>query len=465
MRRTRIALQIVSSFLVGAAVTVAQRDLVHDEIASLPPAAGRYALLIGVDQYDDGNIPDLTAAANDARALKRTLITHAGFDEDRVVLLASGEPDSNLPKRATILTRLSNIARAAPKDGLLLLSFSGHGIERRGEAFLLPSDAALSDDPRLLGDVSVSLTRVRQILRESGIRQVVVLLDACRNNPGGRAAAPNPLTAAFTNALRFDVRNREVSAFAVLYATSVGERAWESASSGRGYFSMAIEEALSGRAANPRGEVTLGSLVGYLEDHVPRRVALDIGPHGKQVPYHEVGGYKPNDLVLSVASPPSAAVGAPPAPPPSRPADRLRYMRIPPGSFQMGCSPGDSACDPDESPARETRFDHPFEIGQTEVTVAAYRAFAAATRRAMPRTPYFNADWSKPDHPIVNVDWYDANAFCLWTGGRLPTGAEWEYAARAGDGTSRYGLLRNIAWLSTNSRYETNPVALKDPNA
>ena len=152
------------------------------------------------------------------------------------------------------------------------------------------------------------------------------------------------------------------------------------------------------------------------------------------------------------------------------PQDGLNYVWIPAGTYMMGCSPGDSECYGSESPSHSVTISKGFWMGQTEVTVGAYKRFAQATGRTMPSGPSWHPGWTQDNLPMVNVTWDDARSYCIWADGRLPTEAEWEYAARAGTQTKYYfgndaGLLGDYAWYSSNSGYVAHPVGQKKPNA
>ena len=108
----------------------------------------------------------------------------------------------------------------------------------------------------------------------------------------------------------------------------------------------------------------------------------------------------------------------------------LRWVGIEPGLFTMGCDPGDTGCALSESPRHRVKLTRAFRMLATEVTVEQY----TAARLLLPRQPMWN---NEPTQPVVNVSWYEARKFCGRIGGRLPTEAEWEYAARGGIGQAR----------------------------
>jgi tetratricopeptide (TPR) repeat protein len=285
-----------------ASSTVPSSAAQDNQIGAFPVSAKRWALVIGVDKYMDPQISPLKGSDNDARLIANALVRYAGFPQDQVILLSTDQPTERQPTRVNILRRLSNLSTAVPKDGLLLVSFAGHGMERSGQAFLLPSDAQISDQISFLEETAISMNRVKERIKDTGVGQVVVLLDACRNDPGGRADAPNPLSNAYTNAFNFDTRNHEIQAFATVYATGIGQRAYEYTEKKQGYFSWAVVEGLKGGAANDKGEVTLSQLVKYVQDTVPKRLAIDLGSTKQQKPFAVIEGYRADELVVAVTN-------------------------------------------------------------------------------------------------------------------------------------------------------------------
>ena len=268
-----------------------------------PRKAKRFALVIGVDEYQDTQIGKLDGASNDAKSLANALIEYGGFPADQVILFTSDQPPERRPTRGNILRRLSNLQTIVPKDGLLLVSFAGHGIDRDKRAYLLPTDAQVNGDSALLEATAINADVIRNWIHQTGIGQVVIIIDACRNNPSeGRGDASKPLTEAYTRGFNFDVRNQEINAFVTLYATEIGHVAYEYKEKKQGYFTWALVEGLKGGAANEQGEITLAGLIRYLQDAVPKRVQLDLGGDKNQRPFAIVDGYKADDLVISVVA-------------------------------------------------------------------------------------------------------------------------------------------------------------------
>ena len=136
------------------------------------------------------------------------------------------------------------------------------------------------------------------------------------------------------------------------------------------------------------------------------------------------------------------------------------------GWFEMGSNNGGS----EEKPVHRVYVDD-FYISKYEVTFAEYDRFCEATGRSKPD----DMGWGRGNRSVIFVSWYDAVEYCNWlsrqTGKhyRLPTEAEWEYAARGGNKSRGYKYsgsdnINRVAWYDGNSNDRTHPVGTKQPN-
>ena len=124
--------------------------------------------------------------------------------------------------------------------------------------------------------------------------------------------------------------------------------------------------------------------------------------------------------------------------------DGAEMVLIPAGTFQMGSTIGDS----DEQPVHSVTL-NAFYMDVYEVTNARYQKFVESTGYPQPplsHNPRFNA----PNTPVVRVNWRDAAAYAAWADKRLPTEAEWEYAARGGLTGKRYPNGDIITYANAN---------------
>jgi formylglycine-generating enzyme required for sulfatase activity len=154
-------------------------------------------------------------------------------------------------------------------------------------------------------------------------------------------------------------------------------------------------------------------------------------------------------------------------------ATQIELVLIPPGTFQMGCSPSSQwSCYTDEVPVHSVSLSQPFYLGRCEVTQGEWLARMGSNPSQFQGASYPDA----ASRPVEQVSFSNVQSFVSATGMRLPTEAEWEYACRAGtatafhgfsgqpNGTSADGLLGSIAWFSASAGGQTRPVGQKLPN-
>ena len=517
------------------------------ELTRLPSESKRWALLVGVDEYESGRISPLMGASNDAEKLAEALVKYAGFPLDQVIVLSSKQAEARRPKRNNIIDQLDKVIGNVPEDGLFLFAFSGHGTEAEQKGYLLPQDAISADrNVRVLENTAIPVEYVREEIRIKGVRQVIVLLDSCRNDPrkdrgGGDNLMAEPLAAGFD----FDRRNTGIEGFVTFYATKSGMRAYEDPERRQGYFSQAFIEGLSGRAKNMNGEVTLAGLMKYIEDQVPVYVRRSQERSARQEPRTAVEGYRAADLVLSVTAPVVAPTPTPTPTPTLDPEEEgwkviatsknpevvrgflrlnpngryagaaqlklkeletattaeeirkpgliltptafttgtmvngklsrsqgecevyredlgngveLEMVKVPGGEFLMGedearaaeyekeCGRWDKKEDCKifakwQTPRHRVKVEA-FLMGKYEVTQRQWRVVMGGLP---PELEKLEEKFKGDDKPVVNVSWEEVKEFIkrLGKGYRLPSEAEWEYAARGGT-SSAYGFGEEI---------------------
>lgn len=227
----------------------------------------QFAITIGINHYRYYPRP-LKYAENDAVAMEAYL-REVGFAE---VLRYSDNSrsfgqDSTHPERTNLLraiTRLSTQLRLKPEDSFWFF-FSGHGARQSGQDYLLPSDG----DPDNLIDTAIPIDRVMRSLNQCGAGNLVLILDACRNQVPEHSKDIGYQT----------VELARQSGIITLFSCSPGERLYELPDQNQGAFTYALLNALQGDC--PPEHTNAQQLSEYLRQHLFELAKT----WGKQTPY------------------------------------------------------------------------------------------------------------------------------------------------------------------------------------
>ena len=161
----------------------------------------------------------------------------------------------------------------------------------------------------------------------------------------------------------------------------------------------------------------------------------------------------------------TAAPLEPPQPASPPPPARTVWRRIPAGTSWMGCVPSDDRCDRAENPRVQNVIAKPFEMLDREVSGHHFRAFAVQTSRPMPRQPEWYANLS---HPVVNVTWDEAQAYCAWVGdyydgtgmgtrrSRRPDGRLFPWGTIRGEANARHNCRERFEFTAPTGSFPPN---------
>lgn len=285
----------------GSFHTVACTVLLVVAVLAVPGRADakHWALVVGIDKYDDPQVSALNGAVNDAKNLEQTLSDVLGIAKDSVFLFVSDDTSkTRRPTKGNIIRGLRYVAKEATAEDTFIMFFAGHGISHGKTSYLL----TYYSQTGALVDTALPVPRLLELLGEIKVSKKLIMLDTCRNDPeSGRGDVDNRLDEAFARGL--DVRTRQSaggrqSSVAVLFSSSLNERAYEIPGKNRGFFSHYIEKGLGGEAVDMTGAITISSLVSYLQEHVPKAVRKGVGPDASQVPHVRFEGGDPAKWVL-----------------------------------------------------------------------------------------------------------------------------------------------------------------------
>lgn len=462
-------------------------------------AESRYALVIGNGAYGETGI--LKNPVNDATDIAAAL-GRLGFSVDLL-------KDAELPAMENAVIRLSQRLATDP-DAIGMFYYAGHGIQLEGVNYLIPVRTSISE-AAFLKTKALSAQSVLDLMKKSANRLNLIFLDACRDYPTSWSRGSERGLAVVTN---------QPPGSVIVYATSAGSTAQDG--SGRngvftGELLKNIETAgidldtVLNRTAQGVLAITGNKQTPAIYKQFFGTVALKTGG---TVPGPSFDTVTPGSLQVTLASAGTVSLVGQLVDLPA--GGILPVSNVSPGTYAIAVTYADGKSETrsvtvERGMTTQVAFSYmpdsavsgtmvyveggtfnngkvnmtvsSFCIGATEVTQAEYEAVTG-------KNP---SGFKDEQHPVENVSWYDAIKFCnarskkegltpcytisgtnvSWNrtanGYRLPTEAEWEYAARGGNKSRGYtyagsNSLSDVGWYEDNGGGSTQAVGQKKPN-
>jgi Sulfatase-modifying factor enzyme 1/Caspase domain len=265
------------------------------EIKSTAGNSGkRYALCIGINQYEHSAIQNLNNARNDALALGKIFENEGQFDQVFIMtddIDPRNDKQNNYPRLKNIESRLAYLKDFIEPQDMVVVSFSGHGISKDdGEGYLIVADTDIND----VYNTSFPIKNLVNWINELNVEKSLFLIDACReqiSSNTSRSLSKNTLNSQRYTSSRLG---------AIFYSTKTGWLSYEDQESDYGVFTRFLLEGLKGKADYQYGDsdsiVTFRELSVFVEEAVGN-YSMTLGL--KQKPYTDIHGELSGDIAIS----------------------------------------------------------------------------------------------------------------------------------------------------------------------
>ncbi len=402
---------------------------------------GNWAVVVGINRFVDDSVSPLSYAVADARAFHAELTKPGGLvaPSQAYLHVTDGERP---PTRLEILKSIAFVTENTPADGLVVIYVSSHGfIDKNDKSYVMPEDGNLA----ILKDSALSVAGIEEYLSPPYCKadKRLLVVDACRNKPtrGTKGMAGPDASSRFAEELK------QARGLATMVSCGPDEFSYEDDSVGHGIYTHFLLQGLNGGALRDQhGFVTVTTLAPYVTEQVESWCKAKLkSPIQRPWFTAQISGDIPLALPPAGSAPggESTTVILPKEPeltpiplPESVPVALAEETENLPGgvALKLVYLPGEGSV-------------NGFRIAKGEITQEQWRAVAEGlpkVRRELTAEPSKTPGVGRP---VENISLEDCREFCERlshaTGReyRLPTEAEWEYAAKGSMGTPGFGLL------------------------
>ena len=261
---------------------VAAGEIIPEIDTTSHPVGERWALLIGVDSYDENRqgdfyLPNLQACVKDVKALDAVLrdAERGGFTQITMLVTNDTPDESDDPTDLNILRGLKELVDRTEPNDLVLIYFSGHGWQVEDEAYLLPQNVNVAFPSR----TAIRSADLNQMINQMKAEKVVTILDACHSGgievhaTGGKAGGTQ-----VTLNRQYQEAFKTSSGKVVLHSCDASEKSWELVDGSQGVFSKYLVDGLLGAAdaqGNDDGVITFQEAYQYVYEKVVDHMKQD----------------------------------------------------------------------------------------------------------------------------------------------------------------------------------------------